>query len=82
MSTATGAKRTWCSRCAPTIRADDPPGADTLIVIATTEKRLRIEGELAGIHDKHAPTALVDAISTHLGADDQIGIATYTTLKR
>ena len=65
-----------------TMRADDPPGADTLVIIAATERRTRLEGELAGLDDKHEPAALVDAIATHLGPNDQIGIATYTTLRR
>lgn len=65
-----------------TMRADDPPGADTLVVIASTDRRTRLEGELAGLDNRHQPLALVHAISAHLGADDLIGIATYTTLKR
>lgn len=62
--------------------ADDPPGADTLILFASTERRIRLEGEIAGLNDRLEPAALVDAIAAHLGADDRIGIATYTTLKR
>lgn len=62
------------------MQAAEPPGADTLVVIATDRRRIGLEIALAGLDQKAAPLALVQALSTYLEPNDKVGLVTYTTL--
>jgi hypothetical protein len=64
------------------MRAEEPPGADTLIVLATTERRTELELALALMNGRKQPTELTEAVAKHLGREDRLGLATYTTLPR
>lgn len=61
------------------IQVSEPPGADTLVLIATSERRVALELALSGLDGKVQPMALVDELTRQLGPDDRIGLATYTT---
>jgi hypothetical protein len=64
------------------MRAEEPAGADTLIVLATDRRLVALELALSAIDGKRKPSELADAIAAHLGPKDRLGLASYTTRPR
>ena len=61
------------------MRATKPFGADTMIVIATKDRSNGLEADLAALDQSKAPANLAETIAAHLGSNDRMGLATYTT---
>ena len=64
------------------MRAAEPPGADTLLVIAGSRRLRDLETDLTLLDGERRPEALVAAIERALGPQDRLGLATYTTKPR
>ena len=64
------------------MNVEAPFGTDTLVVVATSERRSGLEQELAALDQKKAGADLVDAIGKFLGSEDRIALATYATKPR
>jgi hypothetical protein len=56
-----------------------PFGTDLMVVIATARRQPALEQKLKLLNDKWDPLALVEAAAAHLGADDRLGMVSYTT---
>ena len=61
------------------LKAETPFGTDTLIVIASKERRTELELQLRLLGGKRAPREMFDAVAANLGPEDRIGIASYST---
>ena len=59
-----------------------PFGSDTLVVVATSERRRELEADLKSLDETKSPLELVSILEKGLGAEDRLGLATYTTVPR
>ena len=61
------------------MNVEAPFGTDTLVAVATSERRSGLEHELAALNQKKVGADLVDAIGKFLGPEDRIALTTYAT---
>lgn len=58
------------------------PGFDTLILVAATNRRTALERAIADLNGRRDSAGLVQALTTHLGPGDRLGLVSYATLPR
>ncbi|MEQ1578073.1 MAG: caspase family protein [Hyphomicrobium sp.] len=62
------------------LKVGAPFGSDTIVVVASSQRRRELEADLKSIDEKTASLDLAALLEKGLDAEDRLGLATYTTV--